>query len=122
MSNTVTPAMIESINEVALIVHRNAREKGFHPDTESTGQYISQTCANIHGEVSEFWEAHRKGKLNEPCDKVGCGLTNAEEELADVVIRAFDTAARLNINIGSAIAQKHTYNTTRPYRHGDKNA
>lgn len=49
-------------------------------------------------------------------------LTCAEEELADIIIRAMDTAKRLGVNIGRAIAVKHAFNATRPHRHGGKAA
>jgi NTP pyrophosphatase (non-canonical NTP hydrolase) len=110
---------IEAINTVATAVHLNARAKGFHDDTDA--EFIPKTCANMHGEVSELWEAYRRGTLTEPCDKQ-CGLTNEEEELADIVIRAFDTSKRRNIDIGLAILKKHDYNLTREYRHGNKAA
>lgn len=84
---------------------------------------------NIHGEVSELWEAYRRSALAELCDKADKmellglePLTNEEEELADTIIRALDYAKRRNLNIGKAVAVKHAYNVTRPYRHGGKAA
>ena len=112
--------MSMSIQEIAIAVHENARVKGFHPTNETLGQYISQTTANLHGEVSEFWEAYRKGELDAMCDKAETGLTCAEEELADIIIRALDTAQRLGIDIERAILAKHAYNTRREFRHGGK--
>lgn len=41
-------------------------------------------------------------------------------QLADIVIRCFDTAVTLGIDIGRAIMMKDSYNQTRPYKHGDK--
>lgn len=107
------------IKHIAEAVHQNAKAKGFHPPGQSIGEYIKGTVANIHGEVSELWEAYRKGNLHKPCDKP-CGLTCAEEELADIVIRAFDTAERLEIDIEAAILKKHEYNVSRPHLHGGK--
>lgn len=105
------------INEIADMVHANAVNKGFHETTEA--EFIAQTTANIHGEVSEFWDAYRAGKLFDRCDKgEKCPLTCAEEELADIIIRAMDTAKRLRINIENAITIKHEYNKTRSYKHG----
>ena len=43
-------------------------------------------------------------------------------ELADVVIRALDTAGMLSINLGAVIEQKLTYNATRGKHHGGKAA
>jgi len=109
------PQIISAINEVAVIVNANAEAKGFHSDPFH--EFVPKTCANMHGEVSELWEAYRNGILDKPCDK-DCGLTNAEEELADIIIRALDTSKRLGLDIGNAIAKKHAYNTTRPFKHG----
>ena len=41
-------------------------------------------------------------------------------ELADVVIRCFDTAADYNLDLTQAIIFKLIYNQTRGYRHGGK--
>lgn len=114
--------IVSSLNRLSQIIHQHFEAQGFHPESETLNHYIANTCSNIHSEVSEFWEAHRKGTLNEPCDKKGCNLTNAEEELADIIIRVVDTAARLKINIGHAVNMKQQYNLTRAFRHGDKNA
>lgn len=41
-------------------------------------------------------------------------------ELADVIIRTLDTAARLGIDIDQAVATKLAFNRTRGWRHGDR--
>lgn len=41
-------------------------------------------------------------------------------ELADIVIRVLDACAAWNIDIEQAIALKHNYNRTRPFKHGRK--
>ena len=110
-----------NINTIADMVHENAKEKGFHRD--ATTEHCQKTVANIHGEVSEFWEAYRKGILYIPTDKnitmkSGVKMNNAEEELADIVIRALDTIKRLGFNAEEIILAKHQYNTTRPHMHG----
>ena len=75
--------------------------------------------ANLHGETSELWEAARKGQLDKPCDKTP-GLTCAEEEIADIIIRALDLAHFLKVDPARAIALKAEYNESRPFRHGGK--
>lgn len=121
--------LINALNLVAEEVYQNAASKGFHDYEESNDQFIARSCANMHGEVSELWEAFRKHKLAELCDKAEAmqelklePLNNEEEELADIIIRALDHARRRKIDIGQAVATKHTYNQTRPYRHGGKAA
>jgi NTP pyrophosphatase (non-canonical NTP hydrolase) len=41
-------------------------------------------------------------------------------ELADIVIRVFDLAGMLNIDIAAEIERKMRYNESRPYKHGGK--
>ncbi len=83
---------------------------------------FSECCMNITGEVSELYEAYRANKLDAPCDKKDTGLTCAEEELADIIIRTLDLASAMNVDIGEAILKKHEYNKSRSYRHGNKRA
>lgn len=104
-------------------VHQLARSKGWY-DREVT---VATHVANLHGEVSELWEAYRAGRLNELCDKAekmrAAGivpLTCLEEELADIVIRALDMAGHMGVDIELAVESKHAFNMTRPVRHGGK--
>jgi NTP pyrophosphatase (non-canonical NTP hydrolase) len=114
--------IINCINDVATHVYIVAKETGFHDnDTELLNGRFGEFISNLHGEVSELWEAYRKGKLNTQCDKP-VPLTCAEEELADIIIRCFDTAITLGIDIGKAIVVKDSYNQTREKKHGGKKA
>lgn len=130
----VTGAICSDLGILQHSIHENAIEKGFYDGVnlaseEPSKELVASLVANIHGEVSELWESFRKGTLNEPCDKAEAmsemallPLTCAEEELADIVIRALDSAGALGINLGEAIIAKHNYNTTRSHRHGGKKA
>lgn len=116
-------AMSATLSQFAVEVEANAVAKGFRPmgrcdDREAVAVFV----ANEHSEVSELWEAYRAGKLHEPCDKPGLGLTCAEEELADIVIRAMDTSRALGVDLGLAVVAKHRYNLSRPHLHGGKKA
>ncbi len=120
-------AHIQALNDLASLIHQNAVEKGFYDKEETDGEFIARSTGNLHGEVSEWWEAFRTGKLNQPCDKAAAmsaaglsALTCEEEELADVIIRALDIAKRRKVNIGKAVAMKHLFNKTRAHRHGGK--
>ena len=113
----------------ANIVHANAHEKGFYDGDEAltTKERVAVFFMNLHSEVSEAWESFRGGNLFKPCDKADKmaalglpALTCAEEELADVVIRALDTSKAFGIDIERAVAAKHAYNRTREARHGGK--
>lgn len=111
---------IEALNELSRAAYSNAVAKGFHgKDGDLVADY-ARWAVNIHGEVSELWEAARKGNLQIPCDKAGdgCFLTCEEEELADIIIRVLDTAGARGVNIGRAVLLKMAYNATRPHMHG----
>jgi NTP pyrophosphatase (non-canonical NTP hydrolase) len=116
---------IEALSAVALHVYKVSTISGFHEKDgdlyDAENGRFGEFCANLHGEVSELWEAWRKGNLKNKCDKP-IPLSCAAEELADIIIRAMDTAVTLGIDIGEAIAGKDAYNQTRPYKHGGKKA
>lgn len=119
-----------SLNILSQLAENNAVAHGFRPagkqnDREAVAVFVS----NEHREVSELWEAYRAGTLHEPCDKAeklrALGLpvlSCAAEELADIIIRALDTARALGVDIGEAVITKHKYNVTRPFQHGGKKA
>ena len=110
-----------SLNELSKLAYQNAVDKGFHDDDydKSTVELYAKWTANIHGEVSELWEAARKGELKKPCDKSAyTPLTCEEEELADIIIRVLDTAGARSIDIGRAVLLKMAYNATRQHMHG----
>jgi NTP pyrophosphatase (non-canonical NTP hydrolase) len=103
-----------------------AKSKGWY---SSEVYNIAGDIANMHAETSELWEAYRKDQLTKPCDKseamlssLGESLTCAEEECADLVIKALCIAKALNVDIAKAVRVKNAYNKTRPFRHGGKKA
>lgn len=114
---------LNDLNGLAEELWSNAKAKGFHDNPVPMGDL----CANLHGEVSELWEAFRGNKLNKPCDKAGAmeqlglePLTCAEEELADILIRCLDTAREIGVDMKRAVLNKAAYNSTRPHKHGGK--
>lgn len=109
------------INAIAKNVFALAKEKGWHRLSETENEFIERTCNNLHDEVSELHEAWRNNRLHEPCDKEGSGLTCLEEELADIIIRALDSATTLGItDISEIVRKKHLYNANRSFMHGGK--
>lgn len=116
-----------SINSFADEVHSLAIDKGWHSDSGNEDAFIERACNNLHDEVSELHEAWRNNRLHHLCDKADAmkklgiqPLTCCEEELADILIRVLDNARRLDIDIASAAVRKHTFNCSRPHRHGGK--
>jgi NTP pyrophosphatase (non-canonical NTP hydrolase) len=107
-----------TLNKLRDDVHSLARSKGWYDEQETDGQFIARFVANTHAELSELWEAHRKGQLNKPCDKgyISC----LEEEMADIIIRTLDACGRLEVDIAKAVEVKHRINQGRGYRHGGK--
>lgn len=130
MSDFQSSQFAQSLNQFAEIVEANAVSKGFRQGgIEDNRESVAVLMTNLHGEVSELWEAFRAGKLRVECDKadkmreVGVdALTCAEEEIADIFIRLLDTSRALGIDVGRAVLAKHRFNTTRPHLHGGKKA
>lgn len=101
-----------TMKDLSVAAHKNSLQKGFWDeyftlkDTNPIPVLLSK-LALITSEVGEAVEAVRKG------DIVDLG-----EELADIVIRCFDLAVGLHINIESEVVSKMEYNKTRPHMHG----
>ncbi len=129
------------LNTLRDLIAKNATDKGFRAKmredmTEEQwegplGALVRAAVftANQHGETSEFWEAFRHGILNKPCDKASMmaaiglpTLTNAEEEIADEIIRALDKAEAHGVDVAKAVHTKFMFNAGRSYLHGGKKA
>jgi NTP pyrophosphatase (non-canonical NTP hydrolase) len=109
-------------------IHSLAKEKGWYDGIDTVNlrnlppDFIPAKLALIHSEISEALEAYRKDGIPNTCgiEEVVMGEGSMAEELADAVIRIFDLAGLLKIQIGSCILAKHRFNKSRPYRHGGK--
>lgn len=126
---TATIAKPTTIKEWCAAAYEQSARSGFHDNEHAltARERIATYLINIHGEVSEAWEAFRAGDLAAPCDKAermaAMGLrplTCLEEELADIAIRCFDTAQSFGLDLQSSIEVKHAYNGTRARKHGGK--
>ena len=116
-----------TLTDIASAVHRLAKEKGWHDKPETRDQYIERCTNNLHDEVSELHTSWRENRADQPCDKAEkmkelgiAELTSIEEEFADIIIRVCDDCMFLGINPARIVAIKHAFNSTRPYRHGNK--
>lgn len=131
------------LNKLAQEINKNAKDHGWWEDERSFPEIV----ALCHSELSEALEEYREGKpmVYFPCNGGGechpdnCGsriydpenpdgecsaLSKKPEgiaiELADCIIRILDFCGHAEIDIEQAIAIKHEYNKSRPYRHGGK--
>lgn len=95
--------------------HGAAKQAGWWKDIHTGEDVIGRPhCVGeklmlIVSEVAEAMEGHRKN-LND--DKLP-HRKMIEVELADAVIRIFDLAGALNLDLGGAIAEKMAFNATR---------
>ena len=107
--------IIEAGATLQFFCHNAAAKAGWWTDIKTGEPTINRPhCVGeklmlIVSEVAEAMEGHRKN-LND--DKLP-HRKMIEVELADAVIRIFDLAGALNLNLGGAIAEKMAYNATR---------
>ena len=139
--STPSAEQLALLNQLRDQVAQNAANKGFKakfaeglsPEQWQGGPgkliRASVYCINLVGEIAEFWESFRSGTLDVECDKAGkmralglAGLTCAEEEIADQLIRVLDKAEAFNVDVARAVSAKMAYNASRPALHGNKNA
>ena len=101
------------LNEMAFEAHATAMAKGWYDQERNPLELI----ALIHTELSECVEALRNGNQY----SLRCpGFTEAEEELADAMIRIGDMAVFMDFDIAGAVESKMEYNKSREKRHGGK--
>lgn len=79
------------------------------PMPEKPPRNIGELLCLVHSEISEAMEGARKGLMD---DKLP-SRPMLEVELADAVIRIFDMAGGLRLDLAGAIADKLVYNARR---------
>lgn len=121
--NGSTELVITAIRELIKLSHEIAKEHGWWDGGERS---LGDQFANFHSEISEAWEEIRKGMVLN-----GIYYSDTDEgpkpegvavELADLMIRVFDTCGFYGIPLVRALNEKMEYNKNRPYRHGGKKA
>ena len=123
-----------SINALAAEIFQANAEKGFWDHRRNVGEMLML----VTSELGEAMEAHRKGRFtnyekvtdsflangtDEPSFKEAFELhvkDTFQDEIADAVIRLFDMAGGMRIDLGWHIKNKLRYNATRERLHGKK--
>lgn len=94
-----------------------ANTKGFASKAEN----IHRSLLMIVGEITEAQNELRVGREPQEIYYSDTGKPEGVPvELADVVLRIFNLAHDLGIDLEAAVELKHNYNMTRPFKHGGK--
>lgn len=102
------------INVAVAKYHTESAARGWwihahHDDPEVLMHVCAGKIALIHSEVSEALEGMRKNKMDEHLPH----RRSIEVELADALIRIFDLAGKLGLDLGGATVEKGRYNSVR---------
>lgn len=103
-------------NYVVTKCHESAKKGGWWTDLK-TGEPINPNDAGVfglkialvHSELSEALEGQRKNLMDDHLKH----RKAVEVELADAVIRIFDLAGAMKLDLGGALAEKLEYNSQR---------
>lgn len=100
----------DGISSTQFICHKLAKTSGWWDNTDPTDKVLiaSKLCL-IHSEISEALEGVRKDTMDSHLPT----RSTIEVELADAIIRIFDLAGALKLDLSGAILEKLAYNQQR---------
>jgi NTP pyrophosphatase (non-canonical NTP hydrolase) len=99
------------VNRMAWLIHALNEKWWLDPATgKRLGRNVGELLMLCVSELAEALEGHRKGLED---DKLP-GRPMLEVELADCVIRIFDMAGGMGLDLGGTLLAKLEYNITRP--------
>lgn len=105
--------MVE-LNDLVKDIHDNAVKHGWW----ETERELPEIIALCHSELSEALEAYRN---DEPLAWNNKGKPDGiAVEMVDCIIRILDWFGTTPLDIETILLEKHRYNKTRPYKHGNK--
>jgi NTP pyrophosphatase (non-canonical NTP hydrolase) len=111
--------MRRTITEWCRHVHQNAIEKGFYDGFDPKNpQHLLSRLMLIVSEAAEAGEVVRDGHGVVSWHRADGKPEGLGSELADIVIRTFDFAAALGIDLEAVIEEKAAFNAGRPRLHG----
>jgi NTP pyrophosphatase (non-canonical NTP hydrolase) len=102
----------QMLTEVQRLIHGAAVDAGWHTDLktgERKHRNFGEAIALMHSELSEALESYRKNTMDDHLPH----RSGVEVELADAVIRIFDTAGAEGLDLAGAIREKVEYNRNR---------
>lgn len=104
----------DATNVLIDVCHNQANKAGWWTDIK-TGEdlrgkrNVGEMLCLVHSEISEAMEGHRKGLMDTHLPH----RPMFEVELADALIRIFDIAGAMNLDLAGALVEKLEYNETR---------
>lgn len=102
----------KTLNELANDIYETNKEKGFWDKERNVGEMLML----VNSELGEAMEAHRKDLMDDHLPN----YKGFDVEVVDAIIRLFDMAGGLNIDLDKIMSEKLAYNASRERLHGKK--